>query len=83
MTRWILWAGIVVLGVAAIVVSERRKIDVPASPAALLYLIADTEHELTRMPVQFTRMSDQQEINIGNELARYYGVRRRTHADYG
>jgi predicted Zn-dependent protease len=72
MKRWITFAGIVLLGVASVVVSERRKVDVPASPAALLYLIADTEQELTRMPVSFTRMSDAEEIRIGNELAQFY-----------
>jgi Zn-dependent protease with chaperone function len=72
MKRWILLAGIVLLGVASVVVSERRKVDVPPSPAALLYLVADTEQELTRMPVRFTRMSDEEEIRIGNELARFY-----------
>jgi beta-barrel assembly-enhancing protease len=73
MKRWILLTGIVGLGVAAVVVSERRKVDVPASPAALLYLVADTEQELTRMPVNFTRMSDAEEIRIGDELATMYG----------
>ena len=72
LTRWIIFAGIVLLGVASVVLSERRKVDVPASPAALLYLVADTEQELTRMPVSFTRMSDEEEIRIGNELAKLY-----------
>ena len=72
MKRWILFAGIVLAGVASVVVSERQKVDVPASPAALLYLVADTEQELTRMPVSFTRMSDAEEIRIGNELALAY-----------
>jgi beta-barrel assembly-enhancing protease len=72
MKRWITFAGIVLLGVASVVVSERRKVDVPASPAALLYLVADTEQELTRMPVSFTRMPDAEEIRIGNQLARFY-----------
>lgn len=72
MKRWILFAGIVVLGVASLVVSERRKIDASPSPAPLLYLVADTEQELTRMPASFTRMSDEDEIRIGNELARSY-----------
>jgi predicted Zn-dependent protease len=72
MKRWISFAGIVLLGVASVVVTERRKVDVPAGPAALLYLVADTEQELTRMPVSFTRMSDAEEIRIGNELARSY-----------
>jgi predicted Zn-dependent protease len=74
MKRWITFAGIVLLGVASVVVSERRKVDVPASPAALLYLVADTEQELTRMPVRFTRMSDAEEIHIGDELARSYAT---------
>src|SRR6266478_4479370 len=72
MKRWPILAGIVVMGVAAVVVSERRKVDAPASPAALLHLIADTEQELTRMPVNFKRMSDQDEVRVGNELARNY-----------
>ncbi len=72
MKRWIALTGIVLLGIAAIWVSERRKVDVPAGPAAVLYLVADTEQELTRMPVRFTRMSDQEEISIGNQLARNY-----------
>ena len=74
MKRWILLAGIIVLGVAAVVVSERRKVDAPASPAALLYLVADTEQELTRMPVHFTRMSDAEEIRIGDAIARTYAI---------
>ena len=75
MKRWIIFAGIVLLAVASVVVSEWRKVDVPASPAALLYLVADTEQELTRMPVSFTRMSDTEEIRIGNQLARCYATR--------
>jgi predicted Zn-dependent protease len=72
MRRWITLAGVALLGIASVVVSERQKVDVSASPAALLYMIADTEQELTRMPVSFTRMSDEEEIRVGNELARSY-----------
>ena len=72
MKRWILLVGILFLAVASVVVSERRKVDVPPSPAALLYLVADTEQELTRMPVSFARLSDEEEIRIGNGLAKYY-----------
>jgi predicted Zn-dependent protease len=74
MKRWILLSGIVALGLAAIVSSEFRKVDAEASPAALLYLVADTEQELTRMPARFTRMPDAEEIRIGDELARMYGT---------
>jgi len=74
MKHWLTLAGIVILGVAAVVVSERRKVDVPASPAALLYLVADTEQELSRMPVRFARMPDEEEIRLGDELARSYAT---------
>jgi beta-barrel assembly-enhancing protease len=72
MKRWIPLAAILILGLAAIAFSERRKVDSPASPAALLYLVADTEHELTRMPVRFTRLSDDDEIRAGDDLAKGY-----------
>ena len=72
MKRWIAFAGIVALGLAAVVVSERRKVDVGAGPDALLYLVADTEQELTRMPVRFTHMSDEEEVRVGNDLAAAY-----------
>jgi predicted Zn-dependent protease len=72
MKRWLIFSGIVLLGIASVLVTERQKVDVPASPAALLYLVADTEQELTRMPVSFARMSDEEEIRIGDELARSY-----------
>ena len=72
MKHWIALAAIALLGISAVVVSERRKVDVAASPAAVLYLVADTEHELTRMPVRFTRMSDQDEIQAGDQLAGLY-----------
>jgi predicted Zn-dependent protease len=72
MKHWIALAAIALLGATAVVVSEQRKVDVAASPAALLYLVADTERELTRMPVSFTRMSDQDEIQVGDQLAASY-----------
>jgi beta-barrel assembly-enhancing protease len=72
MKRWIALTIIFVLGLAAIVFAERRKVDSNASAGAILYLVADTERELTRMPVRFTRMSDENEIRVGNELAESY-----------
>jgi predicted Zn-dependent protease len=81
MKRWIVLAIIVLLSLTAIVVSERRKVDVAASPSALLYLVADTEQELTRMPVSFTKMSDEEEIGIGNALAASYDSQREEKKD--
>lgn len=72
MKHWIALSAIALLLTATIVVSEHRKLDVPASPAPILYFIADTEKELTRLPVNFTRMSDEEEIRAGDELAKAY-----------
>ncbi|HEX4484926.1 MAG TPA: M48 family metalloprotease [Terriglobales bacterium] len=72
MKHWLALSVIVALGVTAMVVSEIRKVDVPPGPAAVLFLVADTEKELMRMPVRFTRMSDTEEIAIGDVLAKSY-----------
>jgi predicted Zn-dependent protease len=74
MKRWIAFAIVVTLGIAALVWSECRPVEVQVSPAALLYFIADTERELSRLPVSVTRLSDQEEIDIGNRLARLYSL---------
>jgi predicted Zn-dependent protease len=72
MKRWVLLAGVVILGAAAVVLSQKRKVEVRASPAALLNIVADGERDLLGMPTDFTRMPDEDEIRIGNELASLY-----------
>lgn len=72
MKRWVSLAVILILGVVAMVVSERRKVDVRASPTSLLNLVADSERDLLRMPTDFTHMPDQEEIRIGDKLANFY-----------
>src|SRR6516225_3297907 len=72
MKAWLALAGIMVVAAAAVVVAERRKVETQASAAAFLYLIGDTEQELTRMPVRFTQMSDEDEVRIGNQIAKNY-----------
>src|SRR5215469_9704994 len=72
MKRWILFSCVALLGVTAVVMIQRNKVDATASPEAVLHLIGDTEHELTRMPARFARMPDEEEIRIGNELAKLY-----------
>jgi predicted Zn-dependent protease len=60
----------IVLTLAALVLSEKRKVDAPVRPDPILYFVADTERELGRLPVAATRLSDREEIQIGDELAR-------------
>ena len=74
MKRWIALVFVVISGIAALAWSVWRPVEVQVSPAALLYFIGDTERELSRLPVSVTRLSDQEEIDIGNRLARYYSL---------
>jgi len=56
--------------VAAIVMAQRRKAEADVGPDAIVHFIADTEHELSRLPAGATRMSDAEEIAIGDEIVR-------------
>lgn len=68
----IIFGAVLVLAAAAVIVSERRAVQAEVSPAPILYFVADTERELTRVPVSLSRMSDTDEIKAGNEMARGY-----------
>ncbi len=72
MNRWIAFAAVFLLAAAALVLGEKRKPQATVGPDAFLYFIADTERELTRLPAAFTRISDQDEIEVGNRLAGRY-----------
>ena len=72
MKHWIILAVILLMAAAALVVGERRNAEAEVSPAPILYFVADTERELTRVPVSLTRISDKEEIAVGDEMARGY-----------
>ena len=72
MKRYTALAAIIALAVAALVLSEGRRVEAGVSPAPILYFVADTERELARIPVSLTRMSYHQETEIGDEMARRY-----------
>ena len=75
MKQWGVFALTLLLVGAALIASQKQRIDAPVGPDAVLSLIADSERELTRLPVTFTRMSDEEEIKIGDALAKEYGSR--------
>ncbi len=72
MKHWIILAVILLMAAAALVVGERRRVEAEVSPAPILYFVADTERELTRVPVSLTRISDKEEIAVRDEMARNY-----------
>ncbi len=66
------FAMVIAAGVGALVYSEVRRPEAPVSARTIVYFIADTERELSRVPARATRMSEADEIRIGNELAASY-----------
>jgi predicted Zn-dependent protease len=52
--------------------SQRRPQSTPVSANAVLNIVADAQRDLTRVPMHFTRLSDEQEIAIGRNLAAGY-----------
>jgi predicted Zn-dependent protease len=72
MKRWLFFAGILALGAGALLLAERQKAQTQVGPQAVLGWIADTEHEMSRVPAHLTRISDEQEVRIGDEMASRY-----------
>jgi len=68
-----------ILGVAlaGLYWSQRRPKSTPVSANAILNMAADAQRDLSRIPMHFTRLSDEQEIAIGRELAARYAAQTR------
>ncbi len=60
------------IAVASIAYSEYKRAEVRSSGEPIAYLIADSQRELTRLPMAATRISDQEEIAIGDAIAKHY-----------
>jgi predicted Zn-dependent protease len=65
-----------ILGVAlaGLYWSQRRQKTTAVSPNAILDMAADAQRDLSRLPMHLTRLSDDQEIAIGRELASRYAA---------
>ncbi|MBI3670619.1 MAG: M48 family metalloprotease [Acidobacteria bacterium] len=66
-------AVLLVAGSAAVYALHHQRITAEITPRPLLYLVADTERELERIPLELTRVSDEEEMRVGEELARRFG----------
>lgn len=60
---------LLLLTAGALVLTERRKVEAPGGPEAVVNMIASSERELSRLPATFTRLTDEEEIKIGDRLA--------------
>jgi predicted Zn-dependent protease len=59
----------------ALYYSHRNKKEARVGPEAVLNTLAETERDVSRVPAQLTRLSDAEEIRIGDELAARYTPR--------
>jgi len=74
MKRAVAFLIVLLVGLTALYFSERRRNSTPVSANAILEMAADAQRDLTRAPMRLTRLSDAQEIAIGNELDQRYSV---------
>ena len=72
MKRWLSLIFVLAIGVGALVLSQRRKPEVDPGPNALVNMVADAQREASRVPARLTRISDSEEISIGDQMAHQY-----------
>lgn len=58
---------------AALYLGQRRKVEDSVNVNAVFDVAADLQRDITRAPMRLTRLSDQDEARIGDELVRRYG----------
>ena len=68
----IVFFAVLLTALGALYYSQRRDKQTAVSPNAILQIAADAQRDITRAPMQFTRLSDEEEINLGNQLAQRY-----------
>ncbi|MGB9467294.1 MAG: M48 family metalloprotease [Candidatus Acidiferrum sp.] len=69
---FIIFFAILGISLGGLYWSQRRPKSTPVSPNAVLNIVADAQRDLTRVPMHFTRLPDEQEIAIGRQLAANY-----------
>src|SRR5215470_5799648 len=74
MKRLVAFMIVLLVGLTALFFSERRQNSTPVSANAILEIAAHAQRDLARAPMRLTRLSDDQEIKIGNELAANYRI---------
>ena len=75
MKRWVPLSVILLAGLLAIVMAEWRRVQTRPSPEAILSAVADGQHELARISDKLDPISDEDEVRLGDELARSYETR--------
>jgi len=72
MKRMAMFVVVMAVGVTALYFSQRRHDSAPVSANAVVEVVADAQRDLSRVPMRLTRLSDDEEIAIGKQLADQY-----------
>ena len=72
--RHIIVLLLLIAGVAGIWMLQRKQASTEVTPRPLLYLVADTQREIERIPLELTRVSIEEENQLGEEMARSFGL---------
>jgi beta-barrel assembly-enhancing protease len=62
------------VGLLGLYFSQRRHDPTPVSANAIVSMAADAQRDLSRAPMRLTRLSDEEEIAVGKELAEGYPI---------
>jgi predicted Zn-dependent protease len=71
---FVIFFTILGISLAGLYWSQRRAKSPPVSANAILNIAADAQRDIARLPMHFTRLSDEQEISIGRQLAANYSA---------
>jgi beta-barrel assembly-enhancing protease len=74
MKRAAAFAVVLLVALTALYFSQRRHDLTPVSANAIVAMAADAQRDLSRAPMRLTRLSDAEEIAVGNQLAAQYAV---------
>ena len=72
MKRALAFVIVVVVGVVALYFTQKKPQTAGVSANTIVEVAADVQRDVTRIPMNLTRISDEQEIEIGNGLAAQY-----------
>jgi len=72
MKRWLFVAALVLAAAGALYYGERHKIPNRVGPEAVVNAVAETQKDLSHPVAQVVRLSDAEEIEIGNSIAQRY-----------
>jgi beta-barrel assembly-enhancing protease len=72
MKRLAIFVVVLAVGLSALYFSQRRHDSTSVSANAVVEVFADAQRDVSRVPMRLTRLSDDEEVAIGNQLADQY-----------